>query len=265
MGKLRDRFSTSGRAAGLGVALVCSALGCAQAAPRTGAQEAAGTQVPPTPRGEAPAVTGEVAPEPGEGRVAEKEPAPIGFDAWGIGLADSDTGVRVSRVDVRSPAAPLLHPGDIVLDVDERPVKRARDLDHYLGELPRGEGVLLRVRRGGRTEYLGVQAGTPPARPAPKVIVVERSTPAPVASAEPQNPRPPARAPAAPYGQPPYGAIPFGYGGAVVPYGSYGYFVAPEGSEWGSVPPGYYREAQPGNPLAPWPPSARIPPEPPPR
>jgi hypothetical protein len=226
--------------------------------PKTG--EAKGER--PTVREEAPKTEAEAAPA--------KPPKEFGFKNWKLSLENArGGGARVDSIKVQSPAAALLHPGDVIVSADQRPVSGAAGLREYMGSVAPGTGVLLRVRRKGGEAYVGVQAGAPAptTRRTPAAGPTAQSTPsasAPEVSAATNLPPRVVVLPAAP-ATPPYGAIPFGTGASAVPYGSYGYFQAPPGTEWGSVPPGYYREAQPGNPLAPWPPSAYIPPEPPPR
>lgn len=227
---------------------------------------------PPEPKqeeakGERPAVR-EEAPKTAAARA--KPPRPFGFKGWKLSVEDArGGGARVESVKIESPAAALLRPGDVVVSADQRPVSEAEDLREYMGSVAPGTGVLLRVRRGGGEAYVGVQAGAPAAT-APRAPASE-----PAAEPAPPEPSTPSAATNAPpplvvalpaaLAPPPYGAIPFGTRASAVPYGSYGYFPAPPSREWGSVPPGYYRQAQPGNPLTPWPPSAYIPPEPPPR
>jgi hypothetical protein len=219
-------------------------------------------------RGERPTVR-EEAPKTETGKV--RRPRAFGFKSWKLSVEDArGGGARVDSVQIESPAATLLHPGDVVVAADQRPVKEADDLRAYMGSVAPGTGVLLRVRRKAGDAYVGVQAGAGAApAPADRAPVSESAAPpAPesvaVPSAAVNAPPRVVVLPAAP-APPPYGAIPFGTGARAVPYGSYGYFQAPPGSEWGSVPPGYYRQAGPGNALTPWPPSAYIPPEPPPR
>jgi S1-C subfamily serine protease len=60
-------------------------------------------------------------------------------------------GLRITGMDIRSFAAPLLEPGDEVIAVDGRPVRSAEGLEHYLRSLQPGAMVVFTVVRSERT------------------------------------------------------------------------------------------------------------------
>lgn len=78
----------------------------------------------------------------------------------GLGIAIADDphrgGVVVVGVDPEGPAAGLLSPGDVLLEVDGEPVKSARDAASRIrrqGDRP----ALLRLRHGGTTRFVAIE------------------------------------------------------------------------------------------------------------
>ncbi len=70
----------------------------------------------------------------------------------------SGGGVKVTGMDIRSFAAPLIEPGDVILAVDGRPVHSADGLMGYLRACSPGEIVVLTVlRRETRIHYALLQ------------------------------------------------------------------------------------------------------------
>lgn len=77
--------------------------------------------------------------------------------AAGLRTSDADGGgARVEAVDPDTTAADDLRPGDVVVEIDRRPVKSAADLADRLIAARRPGTVLLRVRRAGSFLYVGV-------------------------------------------------------------------------------------------------------------
>jgi PDZ domain len=67
-------------------------------------------------------------------------------------------GVLVSSMDIRSFAAPLLSPGDVILAVDGRPIHSVPGLERDLLSRPPGAMVVLTLRRNEKTlEYAMLQ------------------------------------------------------------------------------------------------------------
>jgi len=72
-----------------------------------------------------------------------------------------DDGAVVRQVDAGSPADMAgLHPGDLIVTIDDRPVRDSADLRNQVGLIPAGEQVRLRVLRGRefRTLHVAIQA-----------------------------------------------------------------------------------------------------------
>jgi serine protease Do len=69
-------------------------------------------------------------------------------------------GVRVADVDPQSPAALAgLQPGDIIREINRKPVKSVEDFERITGRLRAGERVLLLVTRGKATIFLSITPG----------------------------------------------------------------------------------------------------------
>jgi serine protease Do len=66
-------------------------------------------------------------------------------------------GVLVQHVAGDSPADGELMPGDVILEVNHTPVAHAGDLSARVAATPKGEPVLLRVRRGDRIRFVAIQ------------------------------------------------------------------------------------------------------------
>jgi serine protease Do len=76
--------------------------------------------------------------------------------AVGLRLVDAEEGVRIDALDPDDRAADGLRPGDVVLEVNRRPVKRAAEVTRQLECAPRPSTVLLRVLREGTFLYVGI-------------------------------------------------------------------------------------------------------------
>jgi serine protease Do len=88
--------------------------------------------------------------------------------AWGIAVQEltpaiarqlelqpGTTGVVISDVKTGSPAdAAGLHPGDLITEVNRKPVKNLADYQQALQQTPKGENLLLLVQRGGGAFYV---------------------------------------------------------------------------------------------------------------
>jgi hypothetical protein len=78
---------------------------------------------------------------------------------WMLTVQSTDgRGVRVSAMDIRSFAAPLLAPGDVVLAVDGRTVNTVEELDRSLLSLAPGAVVVVTILRSEtRIDYVMFQ------------------------------------------------------------------------------------------------------------
>jgi serine protease Do len=75
----------------------------------------------------------------------------------GISIAeDPRNGVVVTDVDPSGPAAGMLDAGDVILEIDGKPVKNARDAAERLRAMPPGRPALLKVEREGRTRFVAL-------------------------------------------------------------------------------------------------------------
>ena len=82
-----------------------------------------------------------------------------------LGLADAG-GALVSKVAAGSPAAAAgFEPGDVILSVNQRDVRRMRDLPLIVAGLPIGEAAVVVVRRRNSTVSLRPVIGQVPAKP----------------------------------------------------------------------------------------------------
>jgi serine protease Do len=76
---------------------------------------------------------------------------------FGMELQDrGGEGVVVRRVRPRSPADGVLEPGDVLLEIDRKPVRNAAEATRELA-LPRSSPVILRIRRDGVSGYVTVE------------------------------------------------------------------------------------------------------------
>jgi serine protease Do len=75
----------------------------------------------------------------------------------GLGLGDSPEGVVVERVVPGSPAATGLAPGDIIVEINRRPVARAADAAKQMGGSSPGTPMLLKVKRDGKTRFVAIE------------------------------------------------------------------------------------------------------------
>jgi serine protease Do len=77
--------------------------------------------------------------------------------AEGLGL-ERPEGVVISAVEPGSAAEDAgLRRGDIVLEVDRKPVRKVEDYRKAIGEVKKGKGVLFLVRRGASTIFLALK------------------------------------------------------------------------------------------------------------
>ncbi|HWU39772.1 MAG TPA: DegQ family serine endoprotease [Candidatus Acidoferrum sp.] len=71
-----------------------------------------------------------------------------------LGLKNMD-GVMVSSVDEAGPATRAgVRPGDIITEANREPVKNSNDFSRILGQMQRGQSLLLLVRRDGSSRFV---------------------------------------------------------------------------------------------------------------
>ncbi len=120
--------------------------------------------------GRRPEEAGQEGQEPGEERQGRQEEAkpdalgltvrPLGPDeAAAMGLPQGRGGVQVTRVGEGSPAQDAgIAPGDVVLEVNRRPVRSVKDYRAALRATRPGELALLRVQRKNESIFFAVKA-----------------------------------------------------------------------------------------------------------
>ncbi|MGK3959212.1 PDZ domain-containing protein [Sorangium sp. So ce118] len=110
-------------------------------------------RVEATQRAEATQRRADAPASPAETAKAEKpaEPAPTMLSVaapWYLTIQPTTgPGARIASMDIRSFAAPLLEPGDVILAVDGRPVHSTAGLEGYLRACAPGDMVVLTLRR----------------------------------------------------------------------------------------------------------------------
>jgi serine protease Do/serine protease DegQ len=81
--------------------------------------------------------------------------------AQAFGLKQSQ-GAVVTAVQAKSPAAKAgLEPGDIVLAINDKPIKGSQEIRNIIGLLPLGEEARLEILRGGDTRTVKVEVAAP--------------------------------------------------------------------------------------------------------
>ena len=66
-------------------------------------------------------------------------------------------GALVESLDSDSPAREALEEGDVIVEVNRQPVQSPQELASRVQAAPKGQPVLLKVRREGRTRYVAVE------------------------------------------------------------------------------------------------------------
>jgi serine protease Do len=77
-----------------------------------------------------------------------------------LGMQGQGQGVVVSDVVDGGPAQRAgIRPGDIILELNKKPVKRSQDIAGEIGKMKDGDVALLRVRRGDQAIFVAVPVG----------------------------------------------------------------------------------------------------------
>jgi serine protease Do len=79
-----------------------------------------------------------------------------GRQGLGIVLMDDPRGVVVGEIDPNSPAADVLQPGDVILEVDGAHVQKARDAAERVRRAG-DRAVMLKVVRNGRARFVAIR------------------------------------------------------------------------------------------------------------
>ncbi|MBI3121539.1 MAG: DegQ family serine endoprotease [candidate division NC10 bacterium] len=105
--------------------------------------------------------------QPAEAAAAAPAPSPVeSAERFGLTVQDltpelreqlrlnGTDGVIVSSVDEAGPAARAgIRPGDLITEANREPVKHARDFARILGQMRRGQNLLVLVRRDGSSRF----------------------------------------------------------------------------------------------------------------
>ncbi|HEX9444450.1 MAG TPA: PDZ domain-containing protein, partial [Candidatus Binatia bacterium] len=95
------------------------------------------------------------APEKGELGLTVQQVTPQIAESLGLERAE---GIVITAVEPGSAAEDAgLRRGDIVMEVDRKPVKKVADFRKAVGEVKKGKGVLFLVRRGESTLFLALK------------------------------------------------------------------------------------------------------------
>ncbi|HEY4559934.1 MAG TPA: PDZ domain-containing protein, partial [Lysobacter sp.] len=73
-----------------------------------------------------------------------------------LGLGNGE-GVRIASVEGTSAREAGLRPGDVILQVGRSAVGSAGDLSRAVSAVPRGQAIMLLVRRGNSTQFVAVE------------------------------------------------------------------------------------------------------------
>lgn len=79
-----------------------------------------------------------------------------GTEALGLDLGDGTDGVVIREIGAKSPARGVLARGDVILEIDRTPVKKAHEAARLL-ETRRAGPVVLRIKRRGVTRFVAIQ------------------------------------------------------------------------------------------------------------
>jgi serine protease Do len=94
--------------------------------------------------------------EPG----SEGPAAPGSKSQSDLGIALSEVpgqGVVVQRVQRGGPADGEIAPGDVLLEINQKPVARAADAARLLAATPAGRPVLLKIKHGAQTRFVAIE------------------------------------------------------------------------------------------------------------
>lgn len=97
--------------------------------------------------------------EEGEKAKSASSPESAG-ESGGLGIQVTDAeggGALVRNVLPDGPAAGSLQPGDVIVEVDRKPVASANDLRSKVREAPASKAMLLRVKRGDSSRYVAIE------------------------------------------------------------------------------------------------------------
>ena len=73
-----------------------------------------------------------------------------------LGLGNGE-GVRIASVEGTSARDAGLRPGDVILQVGRSAVGSAGDLSRAVSAVPRGQAIMLLIRRGSSTQFVAVE------------------------------------------------------------------------------------------------------------
>ena len=102
-----------------------------------------------------------------EMRTSQQVAAAVALRALGKKVTTSENGALVSQVEPGFPAAHGLHPSDVIVAVNGKPVRSPADVSHLMAGAPVGSKFRFTILRGGKRAAVPlttVAAGTDPSR-----------------------------------------------------------------------------------------------------
>ncbi|MDD5170791.1 MAG: Do family serine endopeptidase, partial [Syntrophales bacterium] len=71
-----------------------------------------------------------------------------------LGIPRKVTGVIVAEVSERSPAADILQPGDVIMEINKKRIANVKDYTDTISRIRAGENALVLIYRNGSTAYI---------------------------------------------------------------------------------------------------------------
>lgn len=75
-----------------------------------------------------------------------------------LGITKKIKGVVVNNIDEESPAAGILAKGDIIMEIDRKPISNIKEYNDIVSKIEKNQGVLLLIMRGGSARYLTISS-----------------------------------------------------------------------------------------------------------
>ena len=77
-----------------------------------------------------------------------------------MNISEKDRGVIVSNIDEDSPALGIINKGDIIIEIDRRPVTSTKEYTKVISGIESNQNVLALIMRGGVRQYITIPAKT---------------------------------------------------------------------------------------------------------
>ena len=90
---------------------------------------------------------------------SKPEPSSTAKPKFGLELRDAKGGgALISKTSPGGAASDATFPGDVIVQIDGKPVQNARDAAKFLDEVKHGASLLLQIKRDGKTRFVGIAA-----------------------------------------------------------------------------------------------------------